>query len=168
MANPTRIEGDVYINGNVNSLTMSIPAGSVIDASVGASANIAATKLEHRHQIVYAQGSAVDAADAAQVVHVCYGATGSVVAFEAGSVVAALGNDVCTVNLKKNGTSILNPTTGISLSSSATAYIASAGTISSAAIVDGDVLEVVIDATHGTGTLAKGVFASVVISEKAS
>lgn len=164
----SRIESDVYVNGNINALTMTVPNGTITDAMVNAGADISATKLEHRHQITYAQESATSAADESKVVHTCYGATGTIIAFKAGSVVAALGDDTCTVNLKKNGTSVLTPTTGISLTSAATAYIVSAGTVGTAGIVAGDVLEVTIDATHGTGTLAKGVFATVVISEDAS
>lgn len=164
----SRIESDVYVNGNLNALTMTIPSSTITNTMISGAADISATKLEHRHQIVYAQESATSAADESRVVHVCYGATGTLNAFEAGSVVAAEGDDTCTVNLKVNGTSVLNPTTGISLTSSATAYISTSGTISSGSITDGDVVEITIDGTHSSGTLAKGVYASLVITEKAS
>ena len=162
----TRIDSDVYVNGNLNSLTMSIPAGTITNTAVNAAADIAATKLEHRSKILYAQESATNAADESRVVYCCYGATGTIIAFEAGSVVVATGNATCTVDLKKNGTSVLSAP--ITLDSTNTIMVAEAGTVTTTAIADGNVLEVVIDGTAGTGALAKGIFASIVLDEKAN
>ena len=95
-----------------------------------------------------------------------YGTTGTVVAFEVGSVTACTGDSTITVDLHKNGASIL--TGVITLDSANTAYIVEAGTLSSATLADGDVLEVVVNATVGTGTLGNGVFASCIIREDAA
>ena len=165
MAIVQTINGDAYIAGDLSARTMSIPAGTVDDEDVKAAADIAATKLEHQYQKVYAQESDTTAAAEDRVVHAVYGATGTVIAFEAGAVAACTGDAMITVDLHKNGASIL--TEAIVLDSGDAAYALVAGSIDSAALVDGDVLEIVITVNAGTGTLGKGVFASVIIREDA-
>lgn len=162
----TRIDSDVYVAGNLNSQSLTVPVGTILDAAVNSAADIAATKLEHRHKLVYAQESATNAASEARAMFACYGATANVIAFEAGSVVAATGDSTVTVDLKKNGSSIL--TAVITLDSANTARVVESGVIATAGLVDGDVLEVVIVATAGTGTLPKGVFAGLVVDEKSN
>ena len=49
----------------------------------------------------------------------------------------------------------------------APAYVVEAGTISSGALATGDLLEVVIAVSAGTGTLATGVYAQAIINEDA-
>ncbi|MAH47562.1 hypothetical protein CMI37_17205 [Candidatus Pacearchaeota archaeon] len=166
MANPTRIEGDMFVAGNISSRTMAIPDGTVINADVSASAAIAATKMEHRHQVHYSQEVDTTAADEGRVIHVVYGSTGSIVAVEAGCVIANIGDSTVTVDLHNNGASIL--TAPISIDSGDAAYAIVAGSIDTAALADDDVLEVIIDATVGGGTLGKGLFVSVIISEDAA
>jgi hypothetical protein len=82
-------------------------AGSAEVDGVAAGAAIAATKLEHQYILTYAQGSATTAAAATQVIHTVYGATGDIIDFKAGSVVACTGDAAITVDLKVNGTSVL-------------------------------------------------------------
>ena len=161
----TRIESDVYVNGHLTSKTGSLPAGTVTNAMVNASAGIGATKLQHQYIKAYSQEGDTTGANDERIVHVVYGATGTVVAFEAGSAVANIGNSVITVDLHNNGASILTAT--FDLDSGDAAYALVAGTIDTAAVTDGDVLSVVVTATIGTGTLAKGVFASLIIREDA-
>jgi hypothetical protein len=148
-----------------------VPAGSFDDADIAASADIAATKTEHQNNYVYAQESGTNAADDNRVVAVVYGATGSIIAFHAGSVTKCAGDSTVTVDLCKasgtatSSTSVLSAV--VTLNSSSTAFASVAGTISTATLVVGDRLEIKIDATVGTGTLAKGVFARVVTREDA-
>jgi len=161
----SQIRGDVHVEGSLTATTLGIPAGSVTNAGVAAAAGLSGSKLQHQYEKVYAQESGTAASDEARVVHVVQGATGTIEAFEAGSVVAAIGDDTCAVELLKNGTTVLSA--AISLDSTSVAYIAEAGTVGTSAVVDGDVLEVSIDATHGTGTLAKGIFTCVKVREDA-
>lgn len=160
----SRHEGDLHITGNLSAKTVQLPAGTVDNADIEAAAGIDASKLEHRHQITAAQPKTT-AADETRVIHVVYGATGTVLAFRAGSIVANIGDSTVTVDLKKNGSSIL--TAPITLDSGDSAYAKVAGTIDTPGLVAGDVLEVVIDATVGTGTLATGVFCELVLNEDA-
>jgi hypothetical protein len=158
----SKFEGDFYVTGDLSSKTFSPPAGSITNTAIRANAGVSATKLEHRFQSVVAQPNAA-AVDETRVVHVVYGATGSIVAFSAGSIAKAVGDATCTVDLKVNGSSVLSAP--IALDNANTNRVAEAGTVSTPALVAGDVLEVVIDGTIGTGTLPTGVFAQVTLTE---
>ena len=82
---------------------------------------------------------------------------GTVNSVKAGSIAAAIGDSTVTIDIKKNGSTILSAV--ITLDSSNTARITEAGTISRAGtFVAGDWYEVVIIATAGTRTLPTGVF----------
>jgi hypothetical protein len=162
----TRIDSDVYVTGNISSQTLTIPAGTVKNADVSASAGIDATKLKHQHHINYSQDSAEEAAADERVVHTVYGTSGTIVAVQAGMVAAHAGNATATVDLHVNGSSVLSA--AITLSSSQSAYELVSGTIADDSLSADDVLEIVVAANAGTGTLGDGVFASVVIREDAA
>jgi len=163
MAAGARFENDVHVAGHLTAGTMTIPVLTVTDAMVNGSAAIATSKMRHRTFKHYSQEAATTSADEARCLHAVYGATGTVISFKAGSVVANIGDSTVTVDLHNDGASIL--TAVITLDSTNAAYTPEAGTIDTAAVVAGDVLEVVIDATVGTGTLALGVYCELVIDE---
>ena len=162
------VDGDLIVRGGLAAQSMSIPSGAIGNAQVAAGANIDAAKLKHAHRANYAQESATNATAEARVVHVVVGATAVVQAFKAGCVVVAIGSATATVDIKKNGTSILSGGTPITLNSSNTIRVPVSGTVTTTAAVAGDVFEVVITATSGGGTLAKGIFAALDIWEDAS
>jgi len=157
----SRVESDVYVNGNLSVKTLAIPSGTVVDDDVNASAAIAATKLEQRHVLTYGQTG--NAASATIPIHCVHGATATLIAFEAGSVAKAAGDSTMTFDLKKNGTTCLSAV--ITLDNANTAYVAEAGTLSVTAAVDGDVLTIVTAATVGTGTLPTGCFCTLTLDE---
>ena len=144
--------------------TIDLPSNSVSNSQITAGAGIEAEKLEHHHSITGNQPNTA-ATTETRVIHSVYGTTGDVLAFEAGSIVAATGNATVTLDLKKNGTTILAAV--VTLDSANTAYIIEAGSIATAPIVDGDVLEVVIVATVGTGALPTGLFYNLRLNEDA-
>lgn len=160
------IEGDLDVRGQGTFRTLYLPTNTVTDAMVNSSAAIAATKVIHQHCKTVSQESATTAADATYTVHSVYAATATMVAFECSCVVANIGDSKVEFDLKKNGSSILSAV--VELNSTHTARQIVAGALSSTALVDGDVLEVNINATIGTGTLGKGAFATVVLREAAS
>jgi hypothetical protein len=133
---------------------------------VAADAAIAATKVQRRITPILAQGSGVTAADARQVAHVVYGATGTALAFRAGLVAACTGNATVKFDLLKNGVSILSAPVVVDSGDAARALVA--GSIPSGDLVAGDVLEIDIDATAGTGALGTGAFAQIVLTEDPS
>lgn len=159
-----RVEGNMTVTGRLSPAYLDIPSNTIVDEDVSASADIAAEKLEHYHQKTYGQANTA-AADETRMIHVAM-AAGEVLAFEAGSIAKAVGDATCTVDLKKNGSSILSAV--ITLDSANMNRVTEAATIASAAYVDGDVFEVVIDGTIGTGTLPTGVFCSAKFQEKAA
>lgn len=142
--------------------TPTVPASSFGDTQIGTTNPIGANKVKHQHhkQLSQAHGSA--AAAERRVVHVAR-AAGTVESFEAGVVVAAVGDSTATADLYKNGASIL--TAAVEIDSGDAAYAEVAGAISSAAYVAGDVFEVVVTVAAGTGTLPQGLYAAAVLRE---
>jgi hypothetical protein len=158
-------EGDMRIKGNLSCTTFTAPNGSIDNAAIEALAGIAANKLEHRYQPTFAQPNTTAAAET-HAIHVVYGTTGEVIAFRAGSIAACIGDSTVTVDLKKNGTTMLSSV--ITLDSGNTARVVEAGTISGAGtLAAGDLLEIVIAVSAGTGTLATGVYVQAIINEDA-
>ena len=164
----SRIDDDLTVGGTLTAKNVNHPAGSVTNAAVAAAAGLAASKLEHQHQPCYAQESDTTAAAEDFVIHVIRGATGRMMAFSAACVVANIGAAVVTVDLHKNGSSML--TAAITIDSGDAAYAIVAGTIDPAKedLVVDDVLEVVVTVAAGGGTLGKGAFAQAVIVEDAA
>ncbi len=158
------IDGALRVRGQLTCDSFVLPAGTITDASVAAAAGIVSEKLEQQYLPLFTQPNTTAAAET-RVIHVVRGTTGTIEAFRAGSIAANSGAAVVTVDLKKNGSSVLSSV--ITLDNANTARVAEDGTISSANVVAGDVLEVVITATAGGGTLATGVFAQACIQEKA-
>ena len=160
----SRFEGDAYFAGNLGAKTFSPPAGSITNAAVAALAGIDSTKLEHQHRVGWSQANVTAAAET-RVVYVCYGTAGTILDFRAGSIAKAVGDPTVTVNLRKNGTTVLSSV--ITLDSGNTNRVAEAGTLSVTTLAAGDVLEVVVAVSAGTGTLPTGLFASVTVEEDA-
>lgn len=151
---PTRIAGDLIVTGGLAVGSLTLPSSSVVNASVAAGADIDAAKFIHPIRVTEAQDN-VAAADETRIIHVARRA-GTVVSFRAGSIAIAVGNAIATVDLKKNGTTVLSAV--ITLDNANTNRVAEAGTINTAAYVAGDVFEWVVVDTIGTGTLPTGVF----------
>jgi hypothetical protein len=164
VSTPTRIEGDLFVNGNISGRTMSVAASAISDAQVAGSANIAATKLQHQHRPGYSQPNTT-ATTVTQAIFRCFGLTGAVVGFHAGSIGINAGAATITVDLKKNGASIL--TGVITLNSANVARVAVAGVISGGTLAAGDLLEVVVTATAGGGTIGTGFFCFATVNEDA-
>ena len=163
----TTIEENVNFRGTVQFLgSAKLPTAGIENKHVAADANVDPTKLQHQHRAVYEQESDTSAASETRVIHVVHGTTGTLKAIKAGCVVANIGAATITVDLLKNGVSVL--TAAITLDSGQSAYQLVAGTIDTTALAVGDVLEIDITATAGGGTLGKGVFCYVDLHEKES
>ena len=158
-----RVPSDLHVEGQITGESMVVPANAVTDSSVSSVAAIQATKVVHQQLRSYAQPNTT-ATTETKTIHVARG-SGNVTEFYAGSIAINAGAATITVDLKKNGVSILSSV--ITLNSSNTARVAVAGTISSASYVAGDWFEVVATATAGGGTLGTGVFAQMTAQEAA-
>lgn len=168
MALPSRHQGDLFVAGNLQAQSMTIPAGSVGDDQVPAGAGIAATKVVHQFPLRYSQADGSDVAAATVLIHTVYGSTASIVAIETVVATAATGDAEATVDLQKGNAStafatVLN--SAITIDSSIAARTPAAGTVSSASLADGDTLQVVVTAAAGTGTLPQGLVVTVTLQE---
>ena len=104
----TTLNGDYHINGQLTAQRFRAPVGSLGDSAIEASANISASKLQLSARPILEQESGTTAFTERRVVHVVRGATANVEAFLAGSVVANIGGATITIDLLKNGASILD------------------------------------------------------------
>jgi len=165
----TTLDGDItHRNGTFTFASgVKLPAAAVGDGQFDGNSPLATIKQRHRKQHTYRQSNGVAAASDQQAVHVGYGATGSVVAARAGVRTAGTGGGMSvTVDVRKNGTSIL--TAVITITSAQAAFALVAGSVATAAYLSGDVFEVVVTATAGGGTLPQGLFVDLIFDEDAA
>lgn len=163
----SRVEGAFDFTGTIRFLgAVALPAGGIRDADVAATAGIAHTKLEHQRVVTYGQNGT--AAAATVPIHCVYGATGDVLSVKAGSIAKCTGDSTISVDVKKNGTTIL--AAPIVLDVGNTARVAEAGTlVASPTLAAGDLLEAVIAVTAGTSNaLGTGLWVTVALNEDAS
>lgn len=161
-----QITEDMTFTGNCRFINQpTFPDGGVTNAKVSASAAISASKLQHQHRVKFDQPN-TSATSETRVIYRCYGATGTIKEFAAGSIAIAAGAATVTLDLKKNGTSVLSGV--ITLDTGNTARVAELASLSGTSLAAGDVLEVVTVATAGGGTLPTGVFASLTVEEDAA
>jgi hypothetical protein len=163
MASST-VDGDLFVGGTLRARAAQLPSSCVGDAQVSGASPVTAAKLRHRHAVSEAQAHGSASAARRTVVRVAHG-DGEVVAVRAGVSVACVGDSTITVDVKKNGTTILSGTIGLDSGDAAFAKVA--GTISDDEYVAGDVFETVVTVAAGTGTLGQGVFVDVVFDEEA-
>ena len=155
---------DVVFTGAVKFAgTVQLKAGCIRNTDIEATAGIGADKLE---QPVYAcYGQSGTAVAATVPIHTVVGVAGVIQSVKVGSIVACIGNAEITVDVKKNGTTVLNAP--ISLTVANTARVAVAGVLTVTTLAAGDLLEVVVAVNAGTGTLGTGLFVQVKLREGA-
>lgn len=154
------VRGDLWVMG-----AATLGDDSIGDDQVKSDAAIAASKLEHQHRASFGQESATQASDEAKVVHVVKGAVGTVLKVMCGCVVAPVGAATVSVDILKNGVSILTEPLVLNTTNMNVAYASVEAVVSSAALVADDVLEVNIVETTGGGTQMKGLFVHIDLEE---
>ena len=160
----TTYNDDAYFAGTVKFAgPTAFPANAIGDAQVNPSAPITAPKLEHRFMPRLAQPFGVAAAAERRVVHRAR-AAGTVTAFWGGLTVANIGAATVTIDLFKNGVTVLAAPVVLTSATPAFGSVTGAlgGTVAYAA---GDVLEVNVTAAAGGGTLGQGAFGEPVLTE---
>lgn len=156
MATPTIVQGDVIQKGLFVPDSITMPANSVSDAAIPAGANVSADKVEAR---VYAGWSQPNSTATAETRSLFVAKrAGTITDVLAGSIAKATGDSTVTVDVKKNGTSIMTST--IVLDSTNTNRVGEVGALNGSlvAFVAGDWFETSIAISAGTGTLPTGVF----------
>lgn len=159
-----QIPDNVILQGNLNVTgTITVPAGSFPGTQLSTVTTAPTNTLRHQHSASFAQGSAATATAATQVVHIVRGLTGTIKEVAAGMIAANAGAATVTVDVKKNGTTVL--TSPVSLTSATASGLVVLGAITTTTLAQGDRLEVVITAAAGGGTLGTGLFARVTVDE---
>ena len=159
-----RTEESGIFTALVRFLSIVLPDGCVANAQVASGAAIDADKLRHRFRGLFSQtGTAVAAT---QAMHVAAGTSGTIKAVKFGSIVANIGAATVTIDVKKNGTTILSAS--IVLDNANTARVVEAGTLSVTTVAAGDLIEAAVTVAAGGGTLATGLYGYVEIDEDAT
>lgn len=155
-----------YFSGPVTfSGTVALPPGSVGDGQMIPGNPVSAPNLQHRFMPRLSQPFGVAAVAERKAVHRAR-APGTVTSFWAGLTAACIGAATVTIDLLKNGVSMLSAP--VVLTSATAAFGSVAGALSgAAAYVAGDVIEVSVTVAAGGGTLGQGVFAEPVLTEAA-
>lgn len=149
-----KVDGDLYVAGNFKADSLTLPYNCVGDNQISASAGlIAYNKTQKQRACRYTQkyGSAVVSERSG--IHIGVG-SGSISTFFGTLSVACAGAATVTVDLLKNGTTVLSGV--ITLNSGVSAFTYALGTIASANYAAGDVFEVNVTATAGGGTIGQG------------
>jgi hypothetical protein len=174
MAYPTTIQGDLSVNGQISAKTLAIPNGTIDDdavASGSAGDFIAASKLTHRVALSVNQKTGTDVVAETRTVHVTKGAATAIALYVVCDAKPSTDKTV-TVDVKKStgGAAFATLLTGVvTVSSASTIRVPQSGTFASTAIAGGDVLQIVVAVTSGTGgDQAQGLNVTLLIDEEPS
>ena len=162
-----QLQENCYFGGTVQFASAVLQANAISDVNINtpsAGSGISATKVMHRFRAT--RGQSGNAVSETVPIHVVQGIVAKVNYCKAGSITIAAGSGSVTVDLKKNGTSVL--TAVITLNSSSVARTEQAAAIAAGGLTmtAGDWLELVI--TAGSATLPTGLFVDVEIEESPS
>ena len=128
--------------------------GMITNAMVKAGTGVGASKLEAWHRECWGQIST--AVTETKVLGIIRGSTGDTVGVEVTNQAACSGSSTVTVDVKKNGVSILSAVVTLNSASSITVPIA--GTVTTTSLADGDIITgVITTVASGTDALATGV-----------
>lgn len=172
MAEPTRFIGNATFADDVVFVgTVTLPDGTITNAMVNSGASIAAAKAVHRSPIVYYQAEGSDVASATASIYHARTA-GEIVAVEVCPITAPTGGDKQFTVDVKNGdastafASVLSAV--VTVDNTSVDKTPQTGTVSSATIADGDILQVVVTASGSTGSQGQGVTVVIWVNENPS
>ena len=166
-------KGHFHVQNRLSCGELIIPDGALLDAAVGSSAAIQASKLNHQHVLEYHQPNGTDVVSETQLIGIIR-ATGTVHAVQVASAVAPDGDaDFYTVQINRiRAAASVNVLTAVITYNNTNApanYDILDGTINGANddLIDDDVLQAVITVTNNGGAQAQGLTLIVTIREAA-
>jgi len=164
-----RLEGNTHVNGTISATGISVPLG-IKNADVSTSAEILASKMQHRFAVTYWQADGTAVAAAIVPIYTVRGATATVQAIEVQCVDAPSGGDLAfSVDLLVADVGTPTPATiltgTVAYSATQTDCEVEVGTISSASLTDGDMLLVQVAVSGSTGTQGQGLIVTVTLDE---
>lgn len=167
MSDSTTFQGNLIIGG-----TLKVAGGIVFavnslnGTAINPASPVPTASQTHQHTSEYSEPNATThAAIGDKVLHACRG-NGTIKELAVGTIGLCTGTAAITIDLKKNGTTVL---TGVlTLNSSNTAKLAVAASLgASLTFVSGDVLEIVTTASAGSGAVGTGFFCRLTVDEDA-
>lgn len=150
----SQINDDLYVHGDFKADSMQVPYNSIGDIHIAPSLGIIQyNKMQQQRAAKYTQkyGTAVVSERAG--IHIGVG-SGTILNFFAALAVPCVGAATVTVDLLKNGVSVLSGI--ITFNSGVTAFTSVLGTLSGSTYSAADVYEVNVTATAGGGTIGQG------------
>lgn len=159
------VDGDLVVRGNVSGNGFNLPGNSVGDTEHDSNRPLETNKTLHQYTPRLSQAHGTAAVAERRVVHVARG-VGSLLEVRLGLVVACVGGATVTVDVLRNGTTVLSSAKVLDNTNAAFA-VTTAGLASSPTnYSDGDVFEVSVTVAVGGGTLGQGLFVQLVCKEK--
>lgn len=146
---------DLFVGGTLVAKSFTAPKASIGNDAIASGDPIAGVKLQRGISQVIAQDSDAVAAAQTRTVHVAV-AAGSIQQVSAGCISPCVGDAVITMDVLKNGASIL--TAAIDITSAQAARALVDATVATTDYAANDVFEISITVSAGTGTLGSGVF----------
>jgi hypothetical protein len=159
-----RIDGNLYVNGTLVADAFDPPANSVGNSHMKAGDPVEIDKTRHLHSKIHSQSDGGSAYDEIIAIHVAT-SPGVVEQFQAGARVKPVGDSTMTVDLKKNGVSILSDIIDIDNAVDNYVSVVAGLNLALTSYSIGDVFEITVICTDGTGTPAEGLFAQVILDE---
>lgn len=169
MAETTRIESNVYVNGSLSAASVNLPAASVRNVNIEGNAGIDASKVVHQFPATYRQDEGADVASKTAPVHIA-AAAATVLGVKVLCVTAPTGGDKqFTVDVKKGNQSGAYATilTGVvTINSTKANREVTSGVLSGTpTLAAGDSLQVVVTASGSTGSQGQGLLVEVILRE---
>lgn len=162
-ASPDVENNDKVFNGQcIFAKAPSMPSGSFGNSQINVNDPIAPSNLIEMLPITHAQAYGVAVVSERVAKYVARN-KGTVLGFRALLVLPCTVDDTVTVDVKKNGTTIL--TAVVTLNNAAVAYQAVVAAIADAPYVANDVFEFIVTATHNTGVIGQGLLCTMIVNE---
>jgi hypothetical protein len=146
--------GDLLVDGGI------LVGGSITNRT--ASEILEASDCKQNRCFHYSQDGTM-AAVTAQIIGRVRGTTGTIKSVHAACVTLCTVDATCTIDVKKNGTTILSAT--IVLDSGNTVWVPEEGTLSVTSAVEDDMISITVTVAAGAGALGTGLTVDVDIDE---
>lgn len=157
-----RWPGDLYVAGNVSANSMTIPDESIGDGAIDPGRPISSLKLEHQHLAYHRQAHGTATVARREVIHKAFG-NGVLAGVEATLVVPNVGAATVTIDVLKNGVSVL--TSPLVLGVAAAFAASAAGIAGGGTYVADDIFETSVSVAAGGGTIGQGLVVQGVFRE---
>lgn len=156
------VNDDLTVTGTLKPYSLAAPGRCITDFNMNPSSPISSNKYQPQFKRMYTQSYGVAASSDRVVSHIAK-AAGNLYTIRAGLVLPNASTATVTIDLKKNGTTVL---AGVLTLAVGSAYIPINGSIATLPYVANDVFELIITAAASGGTLGQGLFIDVVYNEQ--